>query len=109
MIQSQIILKVLDNSGISFVKCISINKKPFQKFGKVGVSFLGVIIKFNKKKLFKNKYKKGDLVRCFFICSKKENQFSSSGIFLKNFTKNGAIILSSKNQKDVDFIPLGTR
>jgi len=55
MIQSQIILKVLDNSGISFVKCISINKKPFQKFGKVGVSFLGVIIKFNKKKLFKNK------------------------------------------------------
>ena len=108
MIQSQIIVEILDNSGVKIVKCIGIDKKPYQGFGKVGVSFTGVVISFNKKNSSKKKLKKGSIVKCFFVCSKKENQFESSGFFLKHLTKNGAILLS-QNSNSEELIPQSSR
>lgn len=108
MVQSQIIVEIFDNSGVKIVKCIGIDKKPYQGFGRVGVSFTGVVVKINKKNSGKKKLKKGSIVKCFFLCSKKENQFKSSGFFLKHINKNGAVILSQiSNSKDL--IPIGSR
>lgn len=109
MIQSQIIIKIFDNSGIKSVKCISIDKKPYQGFGKVGVSFTGVVINLSsKKKSFKVKFKKGSIVKCFFFCSTKENQFKSSGFFIKHLKQNGAIVIS-KISKPFELVPLASR
>ena len=108
MVQSQIIVEIFDNSGIKTVKCIGVDKKPYQGFGKVGVSFTGVVISLNKKNVGKKKLKKGSIVKCFFICSKKEIQFKPSGFFLKHLSKNGAITLSP-NSNFKEIIPKGSR
>jgi len=108
MVQSQTIVEIFDNSGVKSVKCIGIDNKPYQGFGKVGVSFTGVVISIKKKNSNKKKLKKGSIVKCFFICSKKENQFKSSGFFLKHVSKNGAIILSNTS-KSKDLLPAGSR
>jgi ribosomal protein L14 len=109
MIQSQSIVDILDNSGIKSVKCVGIYKKSPKNAGKVGVIFIGVVKKFKKKNPNKKKYKRGSLVKCMFICSKKENQFKSSGLFLKHLTKNGAILVNSQAIHKEDLKPLGSR
>jgi ribosomal protein L14 len=108
MLISQIMVEIFDNSGIKKVKCIGINKKPYQGFGRVGVIFTGVVITLNKKNISKKKIKKGSIVKCLFFCSKKEYQFESSGFFLKHLTKNGAITLSQASTT-MEVIPQGSR
>lgn len=108
MVSSQAIVDILDNSGIKSVKCVNVYKKSNKKSGKVGVFFIGVVKKFKKKNPNKKKYKKGSLVKCLFICSKKENQFKTSGMFLKHLNKNGAILVSSQFSTE-DAKPVGSR
>ena len=98
MIQPITNIKVFDNSGINFLKCIKIYKKVPYSIGKVGDIFLGVVVSI-KKGAIKKKHKKGDIVYCLLIKSKvNEINQKNSGIYVKNINNCGGVIIKEVNQ-----------
>ena len=108
MLQPQIIISVIDNTSVKSVKCIKVHKsinKAYKK--KSGTFFKGIVMttkKSNKIKINPIKYKKGNLVTCFYVQSKKEVERKKTGIYLKSIIKNGAVVVDTKTK-----IPLASR
>ena len=85
MVYSQTKLKVIDNSGVSFVRCIQgIGKSP-KKSKKIG-SLLTCVISSVKRNNNNKNFKKGNVVSGMFVQSKKEyhSGLKPTGIFFKN-------------------------
>lgn len=71
MIFPQTILKISDNSGGKFLKCIKILKKgSFTRKGKLGDLIVGSIQKLRSKNRHLSKVKKGDVVYALIVRTK---------------------------------------
>lgn len=100
MIQMGTKLTIADNSGAKTVACI------LPKGGDVGrVAHLGDIITASVKTLKesqdKSQVKKGDVVRCVIVRTRKETR-RKDGTYIR-FDQNAAVIINKDNE------PIGTR
>jgi ribosomal protein L14 len=104
MIQSQSKIRICDSSGVQLVRCITVlSRTASKRLGKPGSFFIGSVISCKSK--LSRKFKKGNVVKCYFLFSKKENEFSSSGFFIKSVNHNfGAIVESSNKKYSIPFI-----
>ena len=71
MIQSQTILKVSDNSGAKFAKCIKVLGGFKRKFALTGDVIVVSIFKLRNKSRVTSKVKKGELYRAIILNTKK--------------------------------------
>jgi large subunit ribosomal protein L14 len=98
MIQVQSKIKIKDNTGIKEGNCIKVLKK---KNATIGDLILISIRNLKLNSLKKNKFYKGDIVKCLIIQTKFSNK-SVIGNYIK-FKDNAAIVLNNQNK------PLGTK
>lgn len=90
-------LRVVDNSGVNIVKCIHIFGKHSFNYGSVGDCFVGVIVSIKKKSKNSN-YKRGDLVKCLILHTKKEviSHYNNSGNYFRFPINNQAILINKQ-------------
>jgi len=98
MIQSQTILKVSDNSGAKFVKCIKVLGGFKRKFALTGDVIVVSIFKLRNKSRATSKVKKGELYRAIILNTK--NLYSNKFGLKKKFNKN-LVCLINKQGKPV--------
>ena len=98
MIQLQTKVQIKDNTGIKEGICIKVLNK---KEGKIGDLILISIKKVKQNILKKNKFNKGDIIKCLIIQTKyfSKNNFQN----YIQFYNNSVIILNNNNK------PLGTK
>lgn len=93
MIYSSTTLKISDNSGGKFLKCIKIFKKgSFTKVGFVGDVIIGSVQQLRTKNRYLSKVKKGDVVYGVIIRT-KSTITRKIGVSL-NFYTNDVVLLS---------------
>ncbi len=97
MIQMQTMLKVADNSGARKVQCIKVIGGSKRRYAGIG----DVIICSVKEAMPNGNVKKGDVVRCVVVRTKKEVR-RSDGSYIK-FDENAAVLINQ------DGSPRGTR
>ena len=105
MIYSESLVNVVDNCGVKEVRCIHKISTSIKKYVSVGDIFVGVVTKISKKK--NNLLKKGSIVKCYLIRSKKKRDVTNAhtGILSKNIYGNDCVIL----KKNKVFTPEGYR
>lgn len=102
MVQMQTILKVADNSGGKFVKCIRVLKKgSFSRSAKLGDLIVVSVQKLREKNKFMSKVKKGDVV--YALVSRLKVPKSRPTGYNLSFGSN-SVVLMTKSLK-----PIGTR
>jgi len=97
VIQQQTLLKVADNTGAKEIMCIRVMGGSVRKFGNVG----DVIIASVKKATPGGVVKKGEIVKCVIVRSKKGVR-RPDGSYIR-FDENAAVIIRD------DKNPRGTR
>ena len=97
MIQQESRLRVADNSGAKTVLCIRVLGGTKRRYGGIGDIFIGTV----KDAIPGASVKKGDVVRCVVVRTKKENR-RPDGSYIK-FDENAAVLIDNQNQ------PRGTR
>ena len=97
MIQQESRLKVADNSGAREVLCIRVLGGTRRRYARVG----DVIIATVKEATPNAPVKKGDVVRCVVVRTKKEVR-RADGSYIK-FDENAAVVIDQQNN------PRGTR
>jgi large subunit ribosomal protein L14 len=97
MIQQESRLKVADNSGARQVLCIRVLGGTRRRYARVG----DVIIATVKEATPNAPVKKGDVVRCVVVRTKKEVR-RADGSYIK-FDENAAVVIDAQNN------PRGTR
>jgi len=97
MIQQESRLKVADNSGARQVLCIRVLGGTRRRYARVG----DVIIASVKEATPNAPVKKGDVVRCVVVRTKKEVR-RADGSYIK-FDENAAVVIDQQNN------PRGTR
>jgi large subunit ribosomal protein L14 len=97
MIQQESRLKVADNSGARQVLCIRVLGGTRRRYARVG----DVIIASVKEATPNAPVKKGDVVRCVVVRTKKEVR-RADGSYIK-FDENAAVVIDQANN------PRGTR
>ena len=108
MIQPGSVLEVVDNSNVSSVRCLRVyGRRPRKRgFGAQGDVFVGSVVGLRKSKGFSfgvRRFKRGDLVRCLILFTKKV--FVDSSGFCKSSPSGNSCILLGSNFVD----PLGSR
>lgn len=98
MIQVESKLKVADNSGARTVQCIRVLGGYRKRYARVGEIFTATV----KLATPHTAIKKGDIVRCVLVRSKKEVR-RQDGTYLR-FDENACVVLE-KDKKE----PRGTR
>ena len=101
MIQNQTILKLADNSGAKYIKCIKILGGFKKKSANIGDFIIISVKSLRNKNKSKSKVKKGNLSKAIIIRSKKKLSYKS-GFFLRYF-ENSACIVGKNN------LPIATR
>lgn len=101
MIQNQTILKLADNSGAKYIKCIKILGGFKKKSANIGDFIIISVKSLRNKNKSKSKVKKGNLSKAIIIRSKKKISYKS-GFFFKYF-ENSACIVGKNN------LPIATR
>jgi large subunit ribosomal protein L14 len=97
MIQQQTRLKVADNSGAKEVMCIKVLGGSRRRYASLG----DIIVASVKEAIPQSKVKKGDVVRCVVVRTKRTHKrVDGSSI---RFDENSAVILNNQNE------PVGTR
>ena len=97
MIQQQTRLKVADNSGAKEVMCIKVLGGSRRRYASLG----DIIVASVKEAIPHSKVKKGDVVRCVVVRTKRTHKrVDGSSI---RFDENSAVILNNQNE------PVGTR
>ncbi len=100
MLTTKSILKVIDNSGVKYVKCIKIVRTK-SSYGKKQIGGVGDIILVSTKILRPmEKIKKGQLFKALIVRSRQKIKRSYCSI---KFEENSVILLNKK------FEPLGNR
>jgi large subunit ribosomal protein L14 len=97
MIQQESRLKVADNSGAKEVLCIRVLGGTKRRYGGIGDVFVATV----KDAIPGASVKKGDVVRCVVVRTKKENR-RPDGSYIR-FDENAAVLIDNQNQ------PRGTR
>ena len=97
MIQQESRLKVADNSGAREVLCIRVLGGSGRRYASVGDVFVGTV----KHAVPASNVKKGEVVRCVVVRTKKENR-RPDGTYIK-FDENACVIIRQ------DGTPRGTR
>ncbi len=93
MITFGTLVKITDNSGAKWIKCLNLKKKKRSKvFLSIGEYFFGSIFKYKPH----SKVQKKQKLTALIILS-KENKCLNNGHFLK-YEKTKAIILSDKTK-----------
>lgn len=101
MIQQQTVLKVSDNSGAKYVKCIKVLGGFKRKFAYIGDVIVVSVIKLRNKSKFNSKVKKGEVYKALVLKTKKSN-LGVSGF--NTFFKENSVCLLNKQGK-----PIATR
>ena len=83
-------IKVIDNSGARFGKCIKILGKSFKSRGKVGDMIVASITKVIPNK----RVKKGDIYKCIVV-RVKFRLYRYGGLYV-SFNTNGMVLLNTK-------------
>jgi len=101
MIQTQSVLRIVDNSGAKNVQCIKVLKGFKRKTAYIGDTIVSSIIKIKSKNKANSKVQKGDVLRAVIIRTVyRKNR--KDGSYLK-FNNNAAILINNQNK------PVGTR
>ena len=98
MIQSESKIKVADNSGARKVLCIRVLGGYRKRYARIGEIFTATV----KEATPHTPIKKGDIVRCVLVRTKKEIR-RKDGTYLR-FSENACVVLE-KDKKE----PRGTR
>lgn len=108
MIYPQTEIKVIDNSNASLVRCVGVLRKKYSNYGTVGDLFVGVVIRV-RQSTKKKTVKKGSVVTCLLVCSKKNTSYNSewTGVFFKT-NYNGCVLIDKKSIKKSPYF-LGSR
>ena len=110
MIQGQTILNIKDNSGVLQVRCIQVQNKAYRNFGKIGATFIGVVLIIKRKIKKQSSFKRGDLISGIVIATKKENQTAVfSGIYFKTINQNFGVLISKPKKVETKLVPLISR
>ena len=102
MIQPQTRLKVADNSGAKEIMCIRVLGGSFRRSGSIG----DIIVASVKTATPGGTVKKGDVVQCVVVRSKKATRRADGSTV--RFDDN-ACVLVTKKPKDAEYDPRGTR
>lgn len=97
MIQSFTRMNVADNSGAKELMCIKVLGGSKRRYATVG----DVIVASVKKAIPNGKVKKGQVVKCVVVRTKKELQRENGSLI--RFDDNAAVIIDNKRE------PVGTR
>ena len=97
MIQMETMLAVADNSGAKRVKCIKVLGGSKRRYAGLADVIIGAVQEATPG----GSVKKGDIVRCVIVRTKKENR-RKDGSYIK-FDGNAAVLLSNQGE------PVGTR
>lgn len=97
MIQQESRLRVADNSGAREVLCIRVLGGSKRRYATIGDVFVGTV----KNALPGASVKKGDVVRCVVVRTRKETR-RPDGSYVR-FDENAAVLVNEQNQ------PQGTR
>ena len=97
MIQQESRLRVADNSGAREVLCIRVLGGSKRRYATIGDVFVGTV----KNALPGASVKKGDVVRCVVVRTRKETR-RPDGSYVR-FDENAAVLVNDQNQ------PQGTR
>ena len=96
MIYNQSILKVIDNSGASKVKCLKIlgglKKKPVSEGDFLVIS----VYRLKKKNKDISKVLKGNVLKALLLRTKKKKRKKDGSFF--NFTENSVCLLNNKKK-----------
>lgn len=101
MIQQQTILKVSDNSGAKFVKCIKVSKGFNKKFAKLGEIITVSILQLRNKSKLTSKVSKGEVYKAIIIRTRKSNHFKDGASIF--FNENSVCLLNKQGK------PIATR
>ena len=101
MIQQQTILKVADNSGAKYVKCIKVLGGFKRQFAYTGDIIVVSVVKLRNKSKLNSKVKKGEVYKALII---KTKNYISRKSGLKSLFKENVVCLLNKQGK-----PLATR
>jgi large subunit ribosomal protein L14 len=102
MIQTQTVVRIADNSGGKFAKCLKILKKGTRpKYGKIGDIIVVSIKRLRNRNRLTSKVKKGDVLKGVLVKTREKFR-RSSGIFFR-FEFNAIVLL------DKQFKPLASR
>ena len=97
MIQQESRLRVADNSGAKEVLCIKVLGGSKRRYASIGDIIVGTV----KDALPGGAVKKGDVVKCVIVRTKKENR-RPDGSYIR-FDENAAVLIKNDNE------PRGTR
>ena len=97
MIQMQTNLDVADNSGARRVQCIKVLGGSKRRYASVGDVFVATV----KDAIPGAQVRKGDLVRCVVVRTRKEKR-RGDGSYIR-FDENAAVLINEQDQ------PRGTR
>ena len=97
MIQQESRLKVADNSGAREVLCIRVLGGTRRRYARVGDSIIATV----KEATPNAPVKKGDVVRCVVVRTKKETR-RPDGSYIR-FDENAAVVITDDHE------PVGTR
>ena len=97
MIQQETRLKVADNSGAREVLCIKVLGGSRRRYATVGDVFIATV----KDAIPGANVKKGDVVRCVVVRTRKERR-RADGSYIR-FDENAAVLINNNNE------PRGTR
>ena len=101
MIQQQTILKVFDNSGAKWVKCIKVPVGFKKKYATIGDIIIVSIQQLRNKSKKTSKVKKKEIYEALII--KTKMKFLKKNGYKKNFKENGVALLNKQGN------PIGTR
>ena len=97
MIQQESRLRVADNSGAKEVLCIKVLGGSKRRYASVGDVFVATV----KDAIAGAQVRKGDLVRCVVVRTRKEKR-RGDGSYIR-FDENAAVLINEQDQ------PRGTR
>ena len=97
MIQQESRLRVADNTGAREVLCIKVLGGSKRRYASIGDVFVGTV----KEAIPGGTVKKGDIVRCVVVSTKK-NRRRGDGSYIR-FDENAAVLIDDQQQ------PRGTR
>lgn len=101
MIQQQTILRVADNSGAKYVKCIKVLGGFKRKFAFTGDIIVVSVFRLRNKFKLTSKVKKGEVYKAI-ILKTKQNYQNKTGF--KNISNDNSVCLINKQGK-----PIATR
>ncbi len=97
MIQMETMLRAADNSGAKRIKCIKVLGGSKRRYAGIGDVVIGAVQEATPN----SNVKKGDIVRCVIVRTKKETR-RKDGSYIR-FDENACVVINK------DGAPVGTR